>query len=564
MIVRKLFGETMKKIFSLLISIGMCFSLLVGCNLFSVNPDKYYSQVVATAGKYSFTMSDLLEAYDLYGSNYTDNGSSYEEAIKSSLDDMIDKKLLIEYIKENNIVTLTEEDYNDIKLTVYESIQSSLTSFEDQIKVERGLKEEDDDDDDDETETDYVSKFVVDQEKLNTTGVFDIKRIVDTDPNYGVDPGEFVQLVDIAYPDISEEAMRRYVKTLQSKARQYNRSEKEDDVKKYEYDRLTRLYTENKYITKLQENYFQDLDVVKQNVVNEYVTKYAEDYVTYSNNKYLYNTTMSGYASSYTGDIYYHPEVNYMSVAHILIKYDTATSAKIAQLDNKLKQNDPEYTQEDYDNDVRKLSESMQVSYTENGTTKVATAKEIFDRVTNELNNIDRDDIVARTKKFYKLMEIFNQDTGIDDCEYGYLIPLNIEEDDDGNSINGASDSMIEEFANDSRALHEARAEGGNISSELVLGSYGYHIIFNMGELKNLFTVEQIRNYEQYFDEIWSTLFKTNEHVNTNKTKFDKIYDDLGDSDTSLFNTYASNLTASAKSGVEIKKYEGRYKGLWS
>jgi hypothetical protein len=108
----------MKKIFSLLVTIGMCFSLLVGCNLFTINPDKYYKQVVATAGGHEFTMMDLLDAYDLYGSNYTDNGQSYEDAIKSSLDDMIDKTLLIDYIKEKNLVVLTDADYNDSGHTI--------------------------------------------------------------------------------------------------------------------------------------------------------------------------------------------------------------------------------------------------------------------------------------------------------------------------------------------------------------------------------------------------------------------------------------------------------------
>lgn len=548
----------MKKILSLLVTIGMSFSLLVGCNLFSINPDKYYSQVVASAGGHDFTMLDLLEAYDLYGSNYTNNGSSYEEAIKSSLDDMIDKALLIDYIKENNLVTLTDADYNDIKLSVHESIQSSLTSFEEQIKVERGLAEEEDEEEDtSKTEdTTFVSKFVIDQDKLNSTGVFDIKRVVNTDPDYGKDPGEFVQLMDIAYPDISEEAMSRYIKTLKSKARQYNRSDNEEDVKEYEYNRLTRIFTENKYIEILQENYYQDIDVAKKAVVDKYVSDYADDYVTYNGENYTYNTTMSGYASSYAGDMYYHPEVNYMSVTHILLKYDTATDTKIKQLEKKLNENNPDYTEEDYEEDVRKLSESMVISYEENGETRTATAATIFARIQNEMNNIESYDLVNRAKKFYELIDIFNQDEGIESAEYGYLIPLNITDK------NGASDSMIEEFAEDSRALNEANPAGGNISEELVLGSYGYHIIFNMGEIKSLFSVEEMKHPEEHFEKIWSTLYKTTVTLTTDETIFDRIYEDLDNSD-SLFNTYAENLTKSAKSGLEITKYESRYDDLW-
>lgn len=546
----------MKKILSLLITIGMCFSLLVGCNLFSINPDKYYSQVVATAGGHSFTMYDLLQAYELYGENYTNNGSSYEEAIKSSLDDMIDRTLLIDYIKENNLYPLTAEDYNDIKLTVYESIQSSITSFEDQIKTERGIKEDDDDGDDSSTteEGNYVSKFIIDED----SATFNIKRRVTVDSNYGKDPGEFVQVKDIVYPDISEEAYDRYIKTLQNKARQYGKSDKVEDVKKAEYDRLTKVYTENKYISKIQDSYYQDIEIVKQDVVSSYVSSFAEDYVTYNNKNYNYNTTMSGAASNYTGDMYYHPEVNYMSVAHILLKYDKTTETNIALLKAKLEENNPDYTEEDYNADVLELSETMQVEYTdENGNKKYATAKEVFNKVKNEIDQIEVLDVADRAKKFYELIDMYNDDEGITTAEFGYLIPLNITDK------NGAKDSMIAEFADDSRALNKANANGGNISEELVLGSYGYHIIFNMGEVKNLFSLEEMQNPEVHFEKIWTTLFNTTVTLTTNETLFDRVYDNLGTSEDTLLNTYIENLIKTAKAGLEIKKYEGRYDNLW-
>lgn len=549
----------MKKILSLLVTIGMCFSLLVGCNLFTINPDKYYSQVVATAGGHEFTMLDLLDAYDLYGSNYTNNGQSYEDALKSSLDDMIDKALLIDYIKENNLVTLTDADYNDIKASVHESIQSSLTSFEEQIKEERGLIEEDDEEEDEETkeEVPYVSKFMINQDKLNNTGIFDIQRVVDVDPDYGKDPGNFAQLIDIVYPDISEEAMSRYIKTLQSKARQYNRSDSEEDVKKYENERLTRIFTENKYIEKLQENYYFDVDAAKQAVVDKYVSDYAEDYVTYNGENYNYNTTMSGYSSSYAGDMYYHPEVNYMSVSHILLKFNKTTETQISSLKKRLDEGSPDYTQDDYDTDVKLLSEGMQIEYEEDGETRYATAAQIFTRIQNEINQIEITDLEGRAKKFYELIDIFNEDEGITKAEYGYIIPLNITD------TNGASDSMISEFAEDSRALNKAYPAGGNISEVKVWGSYGYHIIFNMGEIKSLFTPEEMQNPEEHFEKIWTTLYKTNTTLTSNKSLFDSIYDGLDTNDDSLFNTYAENLTKSAKAGVEIKKYESRYDDLW-
>lgn len=560
-VVRKFYGETMKKILSLLITIGMSVSLLVGCNLFSVNPKKYYDQVVATVGNHSFTMYDLLQAYELNGENYINNGSSYEEAINQCLDDLIDRALLIDYVKANNIVALDNDDYNDIKLSVYTSIQSSITSFEDQIKVERGLAEEDSEESGSdegtasaEQNSNYVSKFMVDESKQE----FDIVRKPTVNPDYGKDPGEFVQVKDLIYPDISDEAYNRYIKTLQAQARKYGRSDKVEDVKSAEFDRLTKAFTENKYIEKLQEDYYKDMDLVKRDVVNSYVNSYAEDYVTYNNKNVKYNTTMSNAASSYAGDMYYHPEVNYMAVSHILLKYDVPTETQIALLKNKLESGDPDYDEEQYKKDVLALSETMQVEYVdEKGTTRYATAAEVFAKVKNEIGEIEIEDLSDRAKKFYKLMDMFNDDEGITSAKYGYLIPLNITDN------NGAKDSMIAEFADDSRALNEENALGGNISAELVLGSYGYHIIFNMGELKNLFTLEEMQNPEVYFDKIWKTLFNTTINLTSNQTLFDSIYDSLAGDEDSLANTYISELVKTAKSGLEIKKYEGRYDNLW-
>lgn len=556
----------MKKIFSLLITIGLCFSLLVGCNLFTINSSKYYKQIVAVAGSHEFTMEQLLEAYDLYGSNYINNGNTYEQAVKSSLDDLINRTLLLDYIKENNLVTLTDEDLNDVKTSVYESIQSSITNYEDEIKVERGLSEKDDDDDtssereeEDNSEfKDYTSKFVIDEEKLNASGTFDIKRVITPkDDDYGVDPGEFVQLIDVAYPDISAEALRRYEKTLQARARRYNRSDKLEDVKKYEYERLTRLLTENKYISKLQEEFENNLEIRKDLVVKSYVDQYLSDYVTYNKNLKLYNETMSGKASEYTADIYYHPEVNYMAVTHILLKYDDATSAQIDALKSQIDEHT--YTTEQYNADVLRLSESMEVQYEENGKTYYTTASQVFARVQNELDGCTT--LIEKAEKFNELLYIFNEDDGIFNSEFGYLVPIDVDKE-------GASDTMIEEFASDARALHEANKDGGNMSEELVLGSYGYHIIFNLGEVDNLFTIEEITLAKDnvsgtYFDNIWQTLVKTRVQKYLNKSWFDKLYD-ANVSEDNLFNSYINSLSNVAKSGLKIKKYESRYKSLWS
>ena len=77
------------------------------------------------------------------------------------------------------------------------------------------------------------------------------------------------------------------------------------------------------------------------------------------------------------------------------------------------------------------------------------------------------------------------------------------------------------------------------------------------------FTLEEMQNPEVYFDKIWKTLFNTTINLTSNQTLFDSIYDSLAGDEDSLANTYISELVKTAKSGLEIKKYEGRYDNLW-
>ena len=87
----------MKKFSSILICLLMMVTcMLAGCATFSINKVKYYNEVIATVDETKITRFDLLTAYNNYGNSYyvQQMGESESEALKSTLDLLIDRELM--------------------------------------------------------------------------------------------------------------------------------------------------------------------------------------------------------------------------------------------------------------------------------------------------------------------------------------------------------------------------------------------------------------------------------------------------------------------------------------
>ena len=81
----------MKKLFTGIFSLILCVIMFAGCNLIERNPKKYYGQTVAQIvfadnSEKSFTMEDLLQAYNNYGSQLQQNDQNMtgEEVLKQT------------------------------------------------------------------------------------------------------------------------------------------------------------------------------------------------------------------------------------------------------------------------------------------------------------------------------------------------------------------------------------------------------------------------------------------------------------------------------------------------
>ena len=127
-----------KKIFSLVLCVMMCASVLTGCNLFTRDLETYYNAVVAeinyqyAIGQETHTYTEkitkrnLLDAYYSYGSTYVDNGYTQKEAINLTLDTLINRNLMIteveRYYADNGEELLNDAEKTYLFEETYEAI----------------------------------------------------------------------------------------------------------------------------------------------------------------------------------------------------------------------------------------------------------------------------------------------------------------------------------------------------------------------------------------------------------------------------------------------------------
>lgn len=157
-----------KKVFSLVLCLVMCASVLAGCNLFSRDLETYYNTVVAQinyqysigAKNYSYTEDitkrDLINAYNSYGYNYTQNGYTQEQAVEMTLDTLINRSLMITEV-ERYYKDAGEELLNDAEKTYLweetnEAIYDNFRSYYNDIL---GIEDGDSSSSDDSTGTVY-------------------------------------------------------------------------------------------------------------------------------------------------------------------------------------------------------------------------------------------------------------------------------------------------------------------------------------------------------------------------------------------------------------------------
>ena len=376
---------------------------------------------------------------------------------------------------------------------------------------------------------------------------------------------------------VSDEAWARYVKALQDGAESEGRDTSEAAVLLYEEERLIETMTNNKYLEKYKQDYYDNLPIDTDAVLSYFRTQYNKQRTTFTANKSLYHTAMESASSEY---VYYHVNSGneYVNVKHILINFNDAQKEAIKALNTEFGiAND--YTEEDeakkqnatykakLDKIIAQTTSTFEMDgeeYTWNALNSSNGQYSVWEYVQDHVTGSTLEE---RCEQFNELVYIFNDDGGFMNSEFDYVVNLDT----------NVTDKMVKPFANGVRAL-DASSNGedgewlnatnggeGAGSMDYIISEYGIHIIFHAGNAKNLIDEKNIDNISD--EELLRLLCNTYTTPESGKSIFNYIYDTLN-LEEKAYDVMTQNKINTARTelksnGIQIVYYEKNYKDLW-
>ena len=563
------------KIVALLLVACMAF-MFAGCDLFSKNSAAYYNQIVINVNygdgsKIEINRRDFLTAYNNYGKNLISQYNYTEEkAQQATVDALVNRKILLKEAKDTaktpvgDAIELTDLDKKDLRYQTYESLLSNARDYEDDIRAAWNEPKEDEMKKDTSGETTVYTPYekkarpVYDKE----TGKYRIELIKDDETK---NPSKiFNNLNEIYTAFVNEtknntedkyarEEYRRYVASLQASQKVLKTEYTEEELVKNEIKRIYENLEDNEYITKYQD-YKQENGGYSTITVAQVLDKYKS---MISISKFKYENDLDSFNSDMLEkreNVNYFVNDDYFYVAHILIKFSDEQQKEYNSLENLSNKGQGDViSAEQYEKQKAALYSNIKASVRDAETGEITAtdtilAKDVLKEVQVALSNATTKE--AKDEAFKKLMYKYNEDGGIMNATYPYVI--------------GENDSkMVENFTKASRKLND-NGEYGAISG-LVESEYGLHIVYYMGKCENPYTipVDNTINFRDTYikdegtstEQVYSDVLMLDEvklnNLN-NKTLFDLIYEGLANDNYSQFESMNLN-TMKENYQIEVK-----------
>lgn len=551
----------MKKSFKIvaLIMVACMAFMFAGCDLFSKNNSLYYNQVVVTVNygdgsKIEINRKDFITAYNNYGQNLISQyGYDEEKAKDATVDALVNRKILLKEAKrlsetaESSSIALTELEKKNLRYQTYESLLSNAKEYEEDIRDAWDMPKEDSMGKDTSSETTVYTPFEKQArpEYDAETKTYRIKLLEDTSTQ---NPSKiFANLTEIYNAFIAEtknntadafarEEYRRYVASLQESQRILGTNYTEKELVENEIKRIYDNLEDNEYITKYQEFKQENRGystITVEQVLDKYKSMISTSKFKYENDLETFNTDML----ENRANVNYVVNDNYFYVAHILIKFSDEQQAEYDSL-NDLSNNGQGdiISAEQYEIRKNALYSNLKANIRDAETGEITEtdkilAKDVLKEVQVALSNATTNE--AKDEAFRKLMYKYNEDGGIMNATYPYVI--------------GTNDSkMVETFTEVSRELNESGVYGA--VSGLVESEYGLHIVYYMGKCENPYTIPEnnkitfratyVENEGATNEKVSSDVLKLDEtklnNLN-NKTLFDLIFEQLSNDNYSQF-----------------------------
>lgn len=585
----------MKKLGKILICLLLSSSFaFTGCSLVQRNTEKYLNRTVATAGEnIEISKQDLITAYNNYGYQYVQYyGYTAEKAIKTVLDGLIDRQIVLEKAKELITENANKEMVYNGQVIFNKNVwqnalwQDTFDSVNEQIKnIENEITETEDDEEDEEESNEFDAYKEYEKKVSYEDGVW-----TTTTPK--LEPAEENELTvadfvqdETGDAEVSAKAFKRYIKKLTLNYK--NKNLTIEDLKNvnqaqfdavysnlglttsekvafiYELERIYNIHEENKYTTELQNVYERYIQVI-DNAFNKKVVDYYKQLVESSYETYMSETfddSYEAYVSAMQDDpskVYYHRDYGtnengelrkFVAVSHVLIKLSDEQLEEISELKTSL--NTGVISQQEYDVEYQKVLDKTVVhERDEEGkeTEVTKTVAEVMAEISADLAQYSttEEKAVAFNKYIYK----YGQDTGMINATHYYSVNLDTT----------VSDTMTKNFADASRELANAMPQGGNLSDPIFVSQdnySGYHIIFNAGLFDNELTIEQVRNLDHTDAD---KLYTMKLMLGTNKTMYDFIYDTIY---SSTWSNYQNSIIDTAKQNLVVTYYVNAYEDLY-
>lgn len=529
--------------------------MLTGCQLVTIDQEKYLNQTVAKIGnEIEISLEDLYMSYQNLASTLTSEsyGLTNEEALDYCLNYLTQREIIL--IKAKESITLTQKELNEVLTATYDYVVSEIENYEEEVRNEKDIYSPIESEEGESTteEVSYVEKKYepavnfVDNEIVRNEKVSN----EDEEKAYGYIHGYvkgFKAYWNKSEEGVSDIAYERFIKALKQYEENKNLSRTDDDVLLREIERVYNIQLEDKYVEKFEQEYEKTHLASIEEVYAKYQSLVEENKARYDLDKVGFDTYVADILED-AGKVYYHPEEKqFFYVSHILMQFDDEQTKLIEEKNKLLEQG--AITQADFDAYKEELAKQISVTRRDENGNEVGN-KILASDVYNELADaLAGKPFEEKAKIFNSYLYQFNSDPGILNKEFDYVIGVENEEDE------GDTDSrskMVKEFTADSRALFErylTTGELGQLSAELVLTDYGYHIIFLTGVAENMIVstnvIEAMNDLNSY---------KVSAH--SEQTYFHYIYDQTINS---KFNDYTMGIIENYKASRECVTYTKIY-----
>ena len=594
----------MKKFTTILMTcLIMLVVVLTGCSTFRVDKVQYYNEVLAKVGEDKITRFDLINAYNSYGYNtyVSQSGQTVKEALTSTMETLVQRKLVVKYAKDNLDKYLLSQ--YEVKKLYRDTLDSLLESLADNKATARRIynleESETETTNEENTESYKLSEYnyekrveVVDgQIKYKNLGVE--KDINEIEPsladNYIINHNDYSQDAIVKqllhqfehefYENTNNEDAETYKKVCDKAIEltcnnlinyEYYLREDGKKLSTNQYDLLYRLVErtyesqlESAYITKVNSVYLANETLSNDSVINAFKALYESDYAKYENNPEAYYEKITSTGSSDAELIYYTPnsDAEFGYFLHVLLPFGDEIEAKLKDLEAK---------REDLYGDNDELYKAAQMNLVYQIVCAQRTTEEVRDTETGELlheegitleGKVTVQDVldeyaedVTDLETFKKFMFKYSTDNATLTADMPYVIGYEIETNDDGEEEVVEYSTMVDNFTNEAiRLMRENQRY--TASNEYILTNYGIHLLYYVGPVENQIskqdigklTVEKLDSAilnkatgETYLDRVFDLVYPADaDGMFTTNTKYSSYEQTLVDS---LYTEYPVTL----------------------